>query len=297
MHDWLEPAGTWNAACDSAAQYAWLSAEGELLVRWPPAPYETAPTDCFRVGDRYWIWQLGVGGIAFARDPAFTAYPAPEVDASWFRYVVQRSWLPAAYQIWGRQVLHASAVLRQASGNVLAFVGPSGAGKSTIAYGLGRRDGWRQVSDDTLAFSWCTSGARRDLVLHPLQNDARLRPATARYYGRDGESPRAVAWPNGSLSLRSIYILSAHEEEDDVRISPLKAADAYLLLLGQAHAFSLKLPEVNQRLMRDYLALTAAVSTFRLTYRRSFDAMESILDAVHQHHRHTPSEHSAPTPA
>ena len=36
----------------------------------------------------------------------------------------------------------------------------------------------------------------------------------------------------------------------------------------------------NQQLMRDYLALTASVPVFRLTYPRSFDRMDAILDTV-----------------
>ena len=65
--------------------------------------------------------------------------------------------MPAVYQVWGRQVLHASAVAQNGTGRVLGFTGPSGAGKSTIAYGLGQRAGWAHVADDTLAFYMVSS--------------------------------------------------------------------------------------------------------------------------------------------
>ena len=39
------------------------------------------------------------------------------------------------------------------TGDAVAFTGPTHAGKSTTAYGVGRREGWRPICDDTLAFS------------------------------------------------------------------------------------------------------------------------------------------------
>ena len=66
----------------------------------------------------------------------------------------------------------------------------------------------------------------------------------------------------------------------DAVIEPLTAPESYPLLLQQAHSFTLQIPAFNQQLMRDYLALTASVPVFRLTYRRSFDRMDAILDTV-----------------
>jgi hypothetical protein len=65
-----------------------------------------------------------------------------------------------------------------------------------------------------------------------------------------------------------------------VERAPLTAAASYLRLLEQAHAFSMALPEHNQRLMRDYLALATQVPAARLAYRRSFDALDAVFDAV-----------------
>jgi hypothetical protein len=60
----------------------------------------------------------------------------------------------------------------------------------------------------------------------------------------------------------------------------LTAGDCYTLVLQQAHSFTLQVPAFNQQLMRDYLALAASVPIARLTYRRSFDCMDAILDTV-----------------
>src|SRR5215211_4151038 len=174
---WTDPVVEWQAGNDSAAHHAWLSTHGELLARWPPAPFEETATDCFRIGEEYWVWQPGIGGISFFEDrPRLVAFPSAEVDPAWFNHLVTRSWLPAVYQIWGRQVLHASAVARSADGSAVAFAGPSHAGKSTMAYGLGRRSGWSLVSDDTLAFSSGTPAGAAQISVHRLRNDARLRP-------------------------------------------------------------------------------------------------------------------------
>lgn len=282
MEPWSRPTVRWHPRVDCRAQHARLVSAGELLTRWAPAPFESTATDCFRLGQEYWIWQAGVGGIRFLADrPAFDAFPSVEVATPSFERLVTRSWLPAIYLVWGRQVLHASAVVWRETGDVVAFTGPSGAGKSTLAYGLAQRRGWGHVCDDTLAFSRVAHPARRQIQLHPLQNDTRLRPATAAYYGRSGEPPAPLRWPAGLLRLQRLYVLAGADDEDEaVRMTRLKTTDSYLRLLQQAHAFTLKIPAHNQRLMRDYLELATAVPTSRLAYRRSFATIDQVFDAI-----------------
>jgi hypothetical protein len=275
---WLEPQVEWHRNTDSIRHYQYLLNGAELLTRWEPAPFEFSPTDCFKLGDEFWIWQPGVGGIRFTADnPSFSAYPSETVDPAWFEHLIDRSWMPAVYQVWGRQVLHASAVLEKRTGRVIGFTGPSGAGKSTLAYGVGQRAGWTHVADDSLAFS-VQDGA---IHLHPLKNDARLRPATAAYHGRANMPFRPIAWPDQPLSLSRLFVVRGADDLASASIvEPLSAAESYTLLLQQAHSFTLQIPAFNQQLMRDYLALTAAVPVDRLTYRRSFDDMDAILDTV-----------------
>ena len=133
------------------------------------------------------------------------------------------------------------------------------------------------MADDTLAFS-VDAGT---ISLHPLKNDARLRPATAAYHGRSDAPLQPIAWPDDALSLSKLFVIAGDDElAADAVVEPLTAAESYTLLLQQAHSFTLQVPAFNQQLMRDYLALTASVPVFRLTYRRSFDRMDAILDAV-----------------
>lgn len=280
VEPWTEPIAHWESARNSAVHVGWLAAHGTLVCRWPAAPFEAAPTDCFKVDQTFWLWQAGVGGIRFRADrPEFFAFPSSDVNPAWFERVVLHSWLPAIYQVWGRQVLHASAVVKEQSGELSAFVGPSGAGKSTIAYSLGRRAGWRMVSDDTVAFS-CAGGR---LALYPLRQSVRLRPATAAQHGKVGEVFEPIAWPAGPVTLGRLYFLA-----DDIglagpsRIDKVSATEGYRLVLEQAFALSLNIPEHNRELMLDYAAL-AAVPSFRLAYRRSFEVIESVLDDLEAH--------------
>jgi hypothetical protein len=278
---WDEPTVHWQSGVDSLAHHRHLRASGELLTTWPPAPFEETATDCFKVGLDYWIWQPGVGGIRFAADrPECTAFPANQVDREAFERQVARSWLPAVYLVWGRQVLHASAVARHPDGRVIAFSGPSGAGKSTMAYGLTRRPGWQLVCDDTLAFSCPPSG----IALHALRNDARLRPASAAHFGKAGDEPEPVSWPAIPLEMTAIYFLEGEPGlPEPIVITPLKAAESYVRLLEQAHAFTLKIPQHNQRLMRDYLTFAARVPAFRLSFLKSFAGIERVFADVEHH--------------
>jgi hypothetical protein len=277
---WTEPSVEWRLGTDCAAYHQWLAEHGELLVTWPPTPFEDSATDCFRAGQNYWIWQPGVGGIHFRDDrPHFTVFPSSQIDRNAFEYLVTRSWLPVLYQVWGRQVLHASAVASAQSGDVVAFAGATQAGKSTMAYGLAQRPGWQLVCDDTLAFSTGGSG----IALHRLPNESRLRPRSAAHYGRTSPA-EPVQWPTGPLRLTAVFFLDGDPDNPlPVTITRLKAAESYPLLLGQAYALTLKLPKHNQQLMRDYLDLAAAVPVFRLAYRKSFDAVDEIFDVLEKH--------------
>lgn len=275
---WVEPRIEWHRGVESVRHYERLLDGAELLTRWEPAPFERTPTECFRLGDDFWIWQPGIGGIRFnTGEPSCSAFSSDAIEPASFERLITREWMPAVYQAWGRQVLHASAVVHAAGDRVIAFTGPSGAGKSTMAYGLAQRAGWTHLADDTLAFSVDDGTVR----LHPLKNDARLRPATAAYHGRAGVPAEPIAWPDRPLSLSALFVIAGDDEQTaDAVVTPLAAGESYTRLLQEAHAFTLQVPAFNRQLMRDYLALAAAVPVLRLTYRRSFDCMNGILDVV-----------------
>lgn len=279
---WVEPILEWSVPPDEAALQERLRREGALLTTWPAAPFESAPTDCYKLGDQYWICQGGIGAVCFdTAEARLSAFPFPGGDPSWFREIVGRSWLPAIYPFWGRQVVHASAVALSGRGDAVAFTGSTHAGKSTTAYGLAQRPGWRLLSDDTLAFS--AAGAD-GLRLHPLTSAARLRPASADYFGKSGHTPEPVAWPPGPLRLKAVYVLEGDETVlQPAEFTRLRIADALPLLLQQAYALSFEIPQYNQQLMKDYARLAASVPSFRLRYRRSFAVVDALFDALEEH--------------
>ena len=278
---WSEPEINWSAPADLAA-ITRSNGPRELLAVWPPAPFESTPTHCYRLDDEYSIVQAGVGTVRFRTDaPRLLAFPSNDGNPDWFRDVVRRCWLPAIYPFWGRQVLHASAVALAGSDNVVAFTGPTHTGKSTTAYALGRRPGWRLVADDSLAFAW--SPAERSIRIHPLQNEARLRPASAEYFGHEGGGRERVPWPGGRLALRVLLVLDGHDEPGPVAVfTRLGVAESLPLLVQQAFALSFAVPEYNRQLLMNYAQL-AAVPIFRLRYRRSFDEAALLYDAIEDH--------------
>ena len=273
-----QPQIAWLTASDADTGYSHLDRSAERVARWPAAPFEHTPTDCFSLGPEYWIWQPGVGGVRFtSTERSLTAYREPSADPAWFERVVTRSWMPTVYQTWGRQVLHASAAARRTDGRVVVFSGPSGAGKSTLAYSLAQRHAWTQIADDTLAFS--IDGDV--LSLHPLPNEARLRPTAAAFHGRADDATEPIVWPDLALSVAVIYVVRGDDEADTAAvIEPLGAGETYTRLLEQAHAFTLQVPAFNQKLMRDYLAVAARVPARRLTYRRRFDDLSLVIDRI-----------------
>lgn len=289
MHDagaWLHPHIIWEPTLDVERLRHELRERGSLLATWPATEFDATDTDCFTLGEDFWVLQPDVGAVRFRLDtPSLTALPWPNADDSWFRQVVTRSWLPALYPLWGRQVLHASAVLCAVSDAAVAFTGPTHSGKSTTAFGLRRKPGWTALCDDTVAFSVARADGGTRIHLHPLPNEARLRPASAEFYGLPADSAsETLTWPSGTPTLRAVYVLEGDEHSRAVaEFTRLRTTDGLPLLLQQAYALSLELPKYNQQLMKDYLALAAGVPLFRLRYRRSFDVADELFAAIEAH--------------
>ena len=281
MSSWVVPVLRWQMVSEADDVFVRVNSAGQHLATWPD---EQAPTHCFLVGQQYWIWQPAFGGATFTADrPELVLCPCAGVDRSQFEELVWRSWLPAIYPIWLRQVLHASAVA-STNGDVIAFTGPSGASKSTTAYGLSQRPGWTPVSDDAMAFSCHADDADEPIILYPLRSEARLRQATARYFGKSEATDIPFDWPSTRLRLKLIYALDpSPDPSTPVSFARLRAAESLPLLLAQAHAFSINEPEHNQRLLRDYLSLAVAVSCFRFTFPRTFSALATNLDQLEAH--------------
>ncbi len=281
LAEWLHAQLDWAGLLNLSTHSATWRAGATHLVTWPATEFDPNETDCFTIGDQIWIWQPEVGAVRFSfEEPRLHAYRWPGADEDYFRQVVSRSWLPAIYPLWGRQVLHASSLVCPVTGDALAFIGPTHAGKSTTAYGVARRGSWRRLSDDTIGFS-IVSGRPH---LHPLPNESRLRPASADYYGVEPLTREPISWPAGPVCLKGVYVLEGDESQlEAAAFTALRAADALPALLQQAFTLSFELPKYNQQLMKDYLALVSAIPVFRLRYRRRFDAAEELFASIEAH--------------
>jgi hypothetical protein len=161
----------------------------------------------------------------------------------------------------------------------VGFSGPSGAGKSTIAYALGRRPGWSMIADDTIAFS-CSDTSPTPVRLHPLRLQSRLRDDTARYFGAPSAREEAFTWPAVTPALTALFILDGAVEHATVDIAPQSLSASYGDLLRQAHALSLNDAELNRQLMGDYATLATTISVFRLTYPKTFERLDTVLDQL-----------------
>ena len=103
-------------------------------------------------------------------DGAVLAVPEPTASYALVLDAYRRTVLPQALQFFGREVLHASAVVGPSG--VVGFCAYSQTGKSTLAFALAQR-GYVPWADDALAFE---TGAQVSQAL-ALPFAVRLRPS------------------------------------------------------------------------------------------------------------------------
>ena len=255
--------------------------DGILLEEWQILPADP-PTQLRKVGDAFWLSASGVGAIQFNTSTRLiSAYPQDGIQTRIFERAVVLEWLPLVYQAWGYQVLHASAAVHLSSGIVIAFAGETRSGKSTLGFGLGQRSDWQQISDDSLAFTIQTGEVR----LLSIPNAVRLRSASARFYGQQAYSHEPLDLPDMDLGLDYVFFVEGNCETVSKAGSPgtdvsMDGVQTFLQLIKNAYALTLKIPEHNERLLRDYLQLAHQVVAFRLVIHKSFVALNETLDTV-----------------
>ena len=254
---------------------------GMMLEEWlllPGGP----KTQFNKTSGSFWLSSTTVGAIQFdTSSRSISAYPQKDVDYALFEIVLVHEWLPVVYQAWGRQVLHASAAVHLPSGMVIAFAGETMSGKSTLGYGLGQRSDWQQISDDSLAFTIQTGEVR----LLSIPNAVRLRSASAHFYGQLANGHEPLDLPDMDLGLDYVFFVEGNCETVSKAGSPgsdvpLDGVQTFVQLIKNAYALTLKIPEHNERLLRDYLRLTHQVVAFRLVVQKSFVTLNETLDTV-----------------
>ena len=252
---------------------------GELLERRDPDPEYGEAVETYEFDGEMWLVDGDLGEIRIHRRPGkIEAWPLPGISEDELERRLRVDWLPIFYTLWGFQTVHASAVVHEDRTETLAFVGASGVGKSTLGYALGRRPGWTQLTDDATAFRAVDDA----IELIPIPSESRLRPASARRFGRRPHVGEALP-PHGLGVLSAIYFIVPSAEASDPVIRRLGASRALQQLLEQAFAFTLKKRSLRQQMVEDYFTLCATVPTYSLVYRREFAYLDPLLDAIEAH--------------
>lgn len=232
---------------------------------------------------RHWMHFPGLASYRFDRAArTVTAFPCEGARRAEVRDTYRRAVLPMALQVRGSEVLHASGVLTPEG--VALFCAPSGAGKSTVACALSQR-GYPLWADDAVAFD----ALGRNPSALPLPFALRLTPQVAAHLGvgrgRDGtwRSPNGTA-PPGELPapLAAVFILKRVPSRGAGRIAARRfpPARAFLALLEHAYCFRLEDQWRTQRMMRQYLRLTASVPTFEVRFPSRLTRLPHLLDRI-----------------
>jgi hypothetical protein len=223
--------------------------------------------------DEHWMQLVNVGLFVFGEGAdVVTAYPDPGVSEELLGDGFRRTVLPMALQVLGHDVLHASAVLEP--GGVLAFCAVSETGKSTLAYAFARR-GYRLWADDAVAFQIGDS----DVTAVPLAFSLRLRPATAEFYGLDGDQ-RGMVEPASPERLAAVCVLERVKDDEAEGVERLPGAEAFTQVLAHAYCFSLADDSRKARMTSSYLELVTRVPVFRVRLRTGLERLQPLLDQI-----------------
>jgi hypothetical protein len=192
--------------------------------------------------------------------------------------------LPLVLHVHGRFSFHASSVA-VGEQHLIAFLGQTGAGKSTLASSLARAAPFVLFSDDCLAVEVRGEG----VVAHPSYDSTRLWPESAGALFPDPgalalASPRTaklrapLAAAPRSMPLERLYLLE--RTEGAPAITSLTRRDALIELAG--HLYRLDIGD-RARLTGELDLLdrvTSLVPVARLAYRRSYDELPAVRDAI-----------------
>jgi hypothetical protein len=236
----------------------------------------------YPVGDEYWVRLNEIGTFRVATNGSVLAFPEPGTPFSLLVDAYRRTVLPQALQFFGREVLHASAVV--VDGRVVGFSAYSKTGKSTLAFALAQR-GYEPWSDDALAFETGPDGART----LALPFAVRLRPESRDHFGVNPlppeERPEDGSIEVGATSLPLAAICVLRRPEEGLRgstVEAMPAGDVVSNLLPHAYWASLADAARKERMLRAYLGLAGKIDVFRVTMPESLDDLPKLLDRIEE---------------
>lgn len=254
---------------------------GQIIASWVEDDDSPLTVTYIASGNVRWIACPELGYIRFtAETDSVTFHPLDSANLDSFVQYASRRWLPRVYNYWGFQVLHAASVYHRDSHIAAAFCAPTLIGKSTLAYAMGHRHGWAQLTDDVMALDQRDGGA----FLKMIPSMISLRTRTAQHFGAVPFSFTPLPWPDAVLRLSTIFLLEAVDAPDaSPAVVPVNPADGYVALLKQAFIVSEDDADARRRLAVDYLKLMNAVTLYRLIYPRAFEKLDATLDLVEAH--------------
>jgi len=253
---------------DAPDTHVWHAPDGRPIAYFYP------------VEGSYWASLPGIGSYRVEPDGAVLAVPEPTASYSLVVDAYRRTVLPQALQFFGREVLHASAVVGPSG--VVGFCAYSQTGKSTLAFALAKR-GYVPWADDALAFE---TGARVSQAL-ALPFAVRLRPESQEYFAVEPLPPE-IEPQNGTVitvgaerkPITALCVLSRGAEDEPSAIEPLEAAEAVTALLPHAYWSTLADEPRKARMVQTYLELANTVSTYAVTISPVLDKLPDLLDAL-----------------
>ena len=254
-------------------------------------PNGTRWTSFHRIGRDYLLRFPHLADFVVSADGTHvSAHPAPGVSRQTVEHLHLNQVVPLALSRQLKLVLHASAV--EIGDFAVAFLGVSGRGKSTLAASFSA-SGYRFLTDDGLLVDRQEDG----YIVHPghpsirLWDDSReaLVPDSTRAAPPVDYTPKArlladheVTFCDAERPLRCMYFLG-EGNADVVTIAPISGRDAMIELVR--HSFLLDIEE-REILAHHFGQLTALVETpmfFRLDYRRRYDVLPQVREAVVAH--------------
>lgn len=241
-------------------------------------------------GQEYWLRIHHVGTFIIQPNSVdTTAYPAdPDADLKSFEEAFFHSVAPWILQRQGWDCLHGSAV--RVGEEVAAFCGPAERGKSTLARAW-CECGAAPYADDAVPFllkDGAVMAARLPQRLQPREPAAsRYQPTPAPDSGSIADGKLVVDLRPSLRPMVALYWLEGATAVNGgvVSIERVAPADAFPLLLTEAHVMSLRDADRNRKMIQNYLALAERVPVFRLSIRRGLHLLPAVLDRLERHQR------------
>jgi hypothetical protein len=207
------------------------------------------------------------------------AIPDPTAGSQRVASGYERTVLPMALQLAGREVLHASGVL--AAQGAVAFCAVSMTGKSTLAHEFSLR-GYGLWADDAVAFD--TPGGLVTSVPLPFQRQLRAP-------GPDESPPTTAAVPDPAAAeapgapLAAVCVLDRNQSlktAKPVRVRRLPPAEAFPAVLAHAYCYSLDDVERNRQMIAHYLDLSGRVPVFSVNFRAGLEHIPAVVEGIEQ---------------